>query len=96
MAHVRTYSPRVRVANWKEDVDLEEVCCFDASHVCWCEVHTENTWLNEQVSLQETLKNFILQKDRGELTVQKEGDLRQNILKPVRIYSDILSDQILI
>ncbi len=52
--------------------------------------------IKRAVSLQETLKNFILQKDRGELTVQKEGDLRQNILKPVRIYSDILSDQILI
>uniref|UniRef100_A0A672N5D5 Cilia- and flagella-associated protein 161-like n=1 Tax=Sinocyclocheilus grahami TaxID=75366 RepID=A0A672N5D5_SINGR len=57
MAHVRTYNPRVRVGNWKEDVTLEE----------------------------ETLKNFILQKDRGQLTVQKEGDLRQNILKPVSL-----------
>ncbi|XP_043120045.1 cilia- and flagella-associated protein 161 [Puntigrus tetrazona] len=57
MAHVRTYNPRVRVGNWKEDVTLEE----------------------------ETLKNFILQKDRGELTVQKEGDLRQNILKPLSL-----------
>ncbi|XP_052437996.1 cilia- and flagella-associated protein 161 [Carassius gibelio] len=57
MAHVRTYNPRVRVGNWKEDVTLEE----------------------------ETLQNFILQKDRGELTVQKEGDLRQNILKPVSL-----------
>ncbi len=52
------------------------------------------------VSLQETLKNFILQKDRGELTVQKEGDLRQNILKPVRyvkyffmMYSTRLQDE---
>lgn len=26
MAHVRTYNPRVRVGNWKEDVTLEEVC----------------------------------------------------------------------
>ncbi|XP_067245281.1 cilia- and flagella-associated protein 161 [Chanodichthys erythropterus] len=57
MAHVRTYNPRVRVGNWKEDVTLEE----------------------------ETLKNFLLQKDRGELTIQKEGALRQNILKPVSL-----------
>uniref|UniRef100_A0A673G2A1 Cilia and flagella associated protein 161 n=1 Tax=Sinocyclocheilus rhinocerous TaxID=307959 RepID=A0A673G2A1_9TELE len=57
MAHVRIYNPRVRVANWKEDVTLEE----------------------------ETRKNFILQKDRGELTVQKDGALRQNILKPVSL-----------
>ncbi|XP_051580651.1 cilia- and flagella-associated protein 161-like isoform X1 [Myxocyprinus asiaticus] len=57
MAHVRTYNPRVRVGNWKEDVTLEE----------------------------ETLKNFILQKERGQLTVQKEEVLRQNILKPVSL-----------
>lgn len=57
MAHVRTYNPRVRVGNWKEDVTLEE----------------------------ETLKEFILQKDRGELTVQKEGALKQSILKPVSL-----------
>lgn len=34
--------------------------------------------------LQETIKEFILQKERGELTVQKEGVLRQTIMKPVR------------
>lgn len=36
------------------------------------------------VHLQETLKEFILRKERGELTVQKEGVLRHNIMKPVR------------
>ncbi|XP_055030828.2 cilia- and flagella-associated protein 161 [Misgurnus anguillicaudatus] len=57
MTQVRTYNPRVRVGNWKEDVTLRE----------------------------ETLKEFILQKERGELTVQKEGALRQNIMQPVSL-----------
>uniref|UniRef100_A0A671KCG7 Cilia and flagella associated protein 161 n=1 Tax=Sinocyclocheilus anshuiensis TaxID=1608454 RepID=A0A671KCG7_9TELE len=52
MAHVRIYNPRVRVANWKEDVTLEETSsCIKT----------------------------------GELTVQKEGALRQNTLKPVSL-----------
>ncbi|TRY99730.1 hypothetical protein DNTS_016544 [Danionella cerebrum] len=41
---------------------------------------------NEDVTLQEeTLRDFILLKDRGELAVQKEGALKQNILSPVSL-----------
>ncbi|KAA0715191.1 Cilia- and flagella-associated protein 161 [Triplophysa tibetana] len=41
---------------------------------------------NEDVTLEEeTLKEFILRKERGELTVQKEGVLRHNIMKPVSL-----------
>ncbi|KAK2894485.1 hypothetical protein QQF64_012656 [Cirrhinus molitorella] len=42
-------------------------------------------WEEDVTLEEETLKNFVLQKDRGELTVQKEGALRQNILKPVSL-----------
>ncbi|KAK9958725.1 hypothetical protein ABG768_010830 [Culter alburnus] len=54
-------------------------------------VRTYNTrvrvgnWKEDVTLEEETLKNFLLQKDRGELTVQKEGALRQNILKPVSL-----------
>uniref|UniRef100_W5N582 Cilia and flagella associated protein 161 n=2 Tax=Lepisosteus oculatus TaxID=7918 RepID=W5N582_LEPOC len=52
---VRTYSARVRVGNWSEDVTLEE----------------------------DTLKDFLDKKEKGELIVQRTGFLRQNILKKI-------------
>ncbi|XP_037395643.1 cilia- and flagella-associated protein 161 isoform X2 [Pygocentrus nattereri] len=57
MATVRTYSPSVRVGNWREDVSLDE----------------------------DSLKDFLHRKDRGELTLQKTTVLRQNILKPMKL-----------
>ncbi|KAL7878538.1 hypothetical protein AOLI_G00095120 [Acnodon oligacanthus] len=57
MATVRTYSPSVRVGNWREDVSLDE----------------------------DSLKDFLHRKERGELTLQKTTVLRQNILKPMKL-----------
>ncbi|KAJ8340371.1 hypothetical protein SKAU_G00350040 [Synaphobranchus kaupii] len=55
MAYTRTYSSRVHIGNWTEDVTLEE----------------------------EALKDFLDRRERGELTIQKIGLLKQNILKKV-------------
>ncbi|KAG5849040.1 cilia- and flagella-associated protein 161 [Anguilla anguilla] len=55
MAYIRTYSSRVHIGNWTEDVALEE----------------------------DTLKDFLDRRERGELTIQKTGLLKQNILKKV-------------
>ncbi|KAJ8271560.1 hypothetical protein COCON_G00104190 [Conger conger] len=55
MAYTRTYSSRVHIGNWTEDVVLEE----------------------------DTLKDFLDRRERGELAIQKIGLLKQNILKKV-------------
>ncbi|CAH1795952.1 unnamed protein product [Owenia fusiformis] len=53
MTHVRTYNPSVRVANWNEDIQLEE----------------------------DTLKDFLERKERGELLIQKTHGLSETFLQ---------------
>ncbi|XP_076848978.1 cilia- and flagella-associated protein 161 [Brachyhypopomus gauderio] len=42
-------------------------------------------WREDEALGQDTLKDFLHRKDKGELTIQKTGTLRQNILKPVSL-----------
>ncbi|XP_063052014.1 cilia- and flagella-associated protein 161 [Engraulis encrasicolus] len=42
-------------------------------------------WLEDIVLKEDMLKEFLEQKDRGELTLQRIGTLRDNILKPVEL-----------
>lgn len=87
---VRSYNPSVRVGNWNEDINLEEVVMMllYMQYMAHCRslMYAYILYSSARYSLvlQDQLKDFLEKKERGELMIQKTSNLLKTILKEVQ------------
>ncbi|TEA41585.1 hypothetical protein DBR06_SOUSAS6110061 [Sousa chinensis] len=86
------YGPGVRMGNWNEDVYLEEVrrhlSCFGPKSSKY--LYYSGLLLTLWVSFiflfnQELMKDFLAKKDKGQLLIQRNRRLKENLLRPMQL-----------